>query len=333
MTSKRDRAIVVSHHIDQPEPCALMTPLGMDAFAVYGLQGPISTVVDGVDIGPGAQRWREAEGVYEENRALVMGRLKKAPEAEIDLAATLEDGGRVHGSVTVTVDDPRALRVQVLLVERGVLYPGKSIVVVNRMVARASLLRDDDGVRLAAKEKTQTFTFDRTLDEITAENVTFLEEYEQENGGLASRLSVAIDPRQVSVVAFVRNGATLEVLQATRLDLGENRISAKGLSHIRSLGNLAWLFLGQTDVGDDAMVELACLKGLLGLVLDGTEVGNRGLGHIGSLKRLISLDLASTAISDAGSVGDRRARANNTTHRCPGEAMPVTFESAVPGPR
>jgi hypothetical protein len=119
------------------------------------------------------------------------------------------------------VEDPRALRVQVLLVERGVLYPGKSIVVVNRMVARGSLLRDDDGVRLDRREKVQTFLFDRSLSDITEANVRFLEEFERESGGLASRLSVDIDPRQVSVVAFVRNGATLEVLQAVQLDLGD----------------------------------------------------------------------------------------------------------------
>jgi len=198
-----------------------MTPLGLDAFAVYGLEGPISTVIDGVEFGPGAERWREAEKVYEENRALVLGRLRKAPEARIQLQANIDDEGNVRGSVTVEVEDPRALRVQVLLVERGVLYPGKSIVVVNRMVARGSLLRDDDGVRLDRREKVQTFLFDRSLSDITEANVRFLEEFERESGGLASRLSVDIDPRQVSVVAFVRNGATLEVLQAVQLDLGD----------------------------------------------------------------------------------------------------------------
>jgi len=217
----RDRAIVVSHHVASPEPCAIMTPLGLDAFAVYGLEGPISTVIDGVEFGPGAERWREAEKVYEENRALVLGRLRKAPEAKIQLQANIDDEGNVRGSVTVEVEDPRALRVQVLLVERGVLYPGKSIVVVNRMVARGSLLRDDDGVRLDRREKVQTFLFDRSLSDITEANVRFLEEFERESGGLASRLSVDIDPRQVSVVAFVRNGATLEVLQAVQLDLGD----------------------------------------------------------------------------------------------------------------
>ena len=217
----RDRAVVLVHHINQPEPCALMTEIGSHASQLYGIEGPVTTVVNGTDFGPGAQRWREAEGVYEQNRTLVMDQLKNAPKVELALDATIADDGTVAGAVRVTAAEPRRLRVQVMLAERGVLYPGKSVVVVNRMVARGSLLSSLDGKRLANTTDEQSFSFSRTLSEITAENVLFLERYEAAEGGDASRLSVAIDPRQVSVVAFVRDASSLEVLQVVQVDLGD----------------------------------------------------------------------------------------------------------------
>ena len=217
----RERAVVLVHHIDLPEPCALMTDLGMHSFQMYGLEGPVSTVIDGGDFGPGAQRWRKAEEVYEANRALVSDHLTQPSEVELAIDATLADDGTVRGTVRVTAPDARLLRVQVVLAERGVLYPGKSVVVVNRMVARGSVLDSIDGVRLENVEGEQTISFTRTLAEITAANVAFLDAYEQNGGGAASRLSVKIDPRQVSLVAFIRNAATLKVLQAVQLDLGK----------------------------------------------------------------------------------------------------------------
>jgi len=219
----RDRAVVLVHAIDLPEPSALATELGVAAFDAYGLQGPTTTVIDGVAFGPGAERWRNAEAVFEENRALVLAELAKPSEHTIAIAAELDPAGAAPGTVrgTVRVEGPAGdLRVQVVLAERGVLYPGKALIVVHRMVARGSLLGAVAGLPYEPKDGGQTFEFSRALADITAENVRFLERREAAGGAPASRLSVAIDPRQVSIVAFVRAGAAGEVLQAAQLDLG-----------------------------------------------------------------------------------------------------------------
>jgi len=219
----RDRAVVLVHAIDLPEPSALATELGAAAFDAYGLDGPVSTVIDGRSFGPGAERWRNAEAVYEENRALVLAELARPSEVAIAISAELDPAGSPPGTVrgTVRVEGPAGdRRVQAVLVERGVLYPGKALIVVHRMVARGSLLGSIPGLPYEPREGGQTFEFSRTLAEITAENVRFLERREAAGGAPASRLSVAIDPRQVSIVAFVRSGTAGEVLQAAQLDLG-----------------------------------------------------------------------------------------------------------------
>jgi len=221
----RDRVVVVSHHLDAPEPVATMTELGLVAAQEYGVQGPVAMAIDGRQFGPGAGRWRQAERIYEENRTLVMDELTRPTPYAITIDAELTGEGAdavgVRGTVRVTGPDDTLRRVQVLLVERGVLYPGKAQVVVHRNLVRGSLVDSIDGVRFDPEDGAQSIDFARTLADITAENVAHLDRYEEGGGGAASRLSVAIDPRQVSVVAFVRDATNGEVLQAAQLDLGD----------------------------------------------------------------------------------------------------------------
>lgn len=219
----RERAVVLVHMVDLPEPCALTTDLGVSAFAAYGLTGPTATAIDGHAFGPGAERWRNAEAVFEENRELILADLREASAHTLAIEAELDPPGEPAGTVRgrVRVEGPAGdLRVQVVLAERGVLYPGKALIVVHRMVARGSLLGVPDGVPYDAKDGGQTIPFSRTLADITAENVRALERREAAGGNPASRLSVAIDPRSVSIVAFVRDRSTGEVLQAAQFDLG-----------------------------------------------------------------------------------------------------------------
>ena len=60
----------------------------------------------------------------------------------------------------------------------------------------------------------QEFTFDRSLDELEAEQVAFLEDLEEEGLGSAPRISTRVDPAEARVVAFLYDGSTGEVLAA-----------------------------------------------------------------------------------------------------------------------
>ena len=104
---------------------------------------------------------------------------------------------------------------QIVLAERGVLYPGKAKIVVHRMVARGVLTEELDGAPYAPINGVMSLKFDKSLTEITEENEAFLKRHEDEGRGLPTRLSTSIDPQQVSLVAIVRDGNT--VLQAVQI--------------------------------------------------------------------------------------------------------------------
>ena len=118
------------------------------------------------------------------------------------------------GSAVVTGAEETGLRVQVLLAEAAVLYPGSSGVIVHRHVARASLLGDDMGAWFEPEDFEQEFTFDRSFSEIESKQVEFLGELEAEGLGTAPLISTRVDPAEARVVAFLYDGSSGEVLAA-----------------------------------------------------------------------------------------------------------------------
>ena len=214
---ERDQCAVLMYHVEQPEPTALMNALSMHMAEYYRDPRPIYTKVNGVETGPGAEKWRKGEQVYEANRERVVSALVKETDWEIDLTAKIE-AGVVSGEAVVKGPAASGLYVQIVLAERGVLYPGKAQVVVNRMVARATLTGKLDGVRYAPEGGKMTIPFNKALADVTAENEAYLERYEEGGGKSCSRLSTTIDPRQVSLVAYIRNVGTREVLQAVQIN-------------------------------------------------------------------------------------------------------------------
>ena len=62
------------------------------------------------------------------------------------------------------------------------------------------------------------FGFKKSLTDIQKSNEAFLANYEKTNNKNTTRLSTRIDPRQVSIVAFLRDPLTLEVLQAVQVN-------------------------------------------------------------------------------------------------------------------
>ena len=213
----RERVVVLNHQIEIPEPHAMMNPYSQYLKEFYGVDGPVYFKIAGVRNTPGAARWRQAEAAYEQGRVAINDFLMREPQVNVALNARLENG-RVKGEVTVTpsegmtISEGRELRVQVVLAERGVLYPGKAKVVVHRMVVRGALTGSFEGERY--RGGTLNVKFDKSLAEIQAENERYLTEFEAAGGGIATRLSMRIDPRQVAVVAFARDMGTYEVLQA-----------------------------------------------------------------------------------------------------------------------
>lgn len=109
----------------------------------------------------------------------------------------------------------------------------------------------------------------------------------------------------------------------TRLHAIRTRITDAGLSHLRELRSLEWLFLGRsrisdhglgsiqelrlsrlhldnTRVGDAGVKYLSGMESLQVLGLSGTKVTDAALEYLGDLSKLRHLGLAGTAVTDAG---------------------------------
>lgn len=202
----------LSYHLPAPRPDPLVNALAEHTARELGVQSPTEHRIDGVRRGPGAARWRQAEGVYEANRGQVLTALKQMGEFELELESSVEDGV-VSGVLRVWGPEQSGVRVHLTLAERAVLFPGESTVVVHRQVARAPLL-GVRGAHWAPQAGSQEFRFEIALDEIQAQNEAYLDELQAAGLGPVQKFGTAIDPAQVRLVAFLRNPYSGDTLGA-----------------------------------------------------------------------------------------------------------------------
>lgn len=214
----RERLVALNWHLDRPEPSAVMIEAGLERARSMGL-GPDVMLVNGAARGPGAARDRDAETVFETNRTLVDAALTERSPYTLSISAETEDG-TIRGTVTVEGRGEVHDRVHLVLAERGVLCPGKGLVVVHRMVARAAILGGSEGIPYRPGNDRMEVPFSIDLDEIARANQEFLDRYEREGRGTPPRMSARIDPRQASLVAFIRDRLSGEIWQAAQRDLG-----------------------------------------------------------------------------------------------------------------
>lgn len=211
-----DDCVFLSYHLPEPRMEPLVNALAIETSRMLGVGGPVVQVIDGGALAPGAGRWGDAEAIYNAARAPIVSRLDKHAQFKLKGEARIENGyvrGAVHVEGSLASDD---LRVQVIVAERGVVFPGKSTVVIHRMLARGSAFGSLEGRPLDSAKDLEEFQFERSLAELERELVAFLEEMEA-GGGAASRMGTRIDPRSVVLVALVRDIRTGEVHQALQI--------------------------------------------------------------------------------------------------------------------
>jgi hypothetical protein len=106
-----------------------------------------------------------------------------------------------------------------VLAEKGAISPGLGATVVHRMVARAALTGSVFGAAWRPEDGKMVLPFERSLDQIVADNVAFLDDYEQSGGSPASRLSTGMAKDQLVVVAIVRDPGGRRVDQCAQCDV------------------------------------------------------------------------------------------------------------------
>jgi hypothetical protein len=130
-----------------------------------------------------------------------------------------EEAGVLRGRLQVNGPTRSGRRVEIVLAEKGAIYPGLGATVVHRMVARSTLTDAIDGVRWTPTNGYMEVVFERSLQQVSADNLEFLTRYEQAGGSPASRLSTQLDREQLVVVAILREPATGIVDQAVQCDV------------------------------------------------------------------------------------------------------------------
>jgi hypothetical protein len=216
----------LSYHLPVPTLDPLTNDLALTRAEELGITEPNVQVIDAIGGHPGAGKWRDAEKIYDRTRKAILERLTSDVSDEFELDLTVEyiapdeqnPAGRIAGWVALDGPEYLDMHVHCVLAERGVLFPGASGVVVHRMVARAELLAEQSGDQHGALWEpdagSMEITFDVGLHTIQANNEACLDRLMEEGAGTVRKLSMELDPRQLVVVAFVRDDGSGEIMQA-----------------------------------------------------------------------------------------------------------------------
>jgi hypothetical protein len=216
----------LSYHLPVPALDPLVNDLAIARAGELGVQAPNVQVIDGSQGLQGAGKWRDAEKIYEATRKAIAEHLLSESADELELDVTAEyiapdeqnPAGRIAGWVALDGPEYMDLHMYCVLAERGVLFPGASGVVVHRMVARAELLSmgstEPRGALWVPDAGSMELTFDVGLHDVQAQNEACLDRLMDEGAGTVRKLSMQLDPRQLVLVAFVRDDGTGEILQA-----------------------------------------------------------------------------------------------------------------------
>ncbi len=212
----RDRVALVSYHGDAPRPVATMNSLSLRAWEDAGNQPMF--VVNGRPAADGVLPYFKADAVYDALKPMITRAIARPSKVEIDGRVHLE-GARIRGEIRVRSQTGGSGRLEVILVEKAVLYPGLGGAVIHRMVARGALTAELEGVPLDLSDGPETVPLDVDLKSVVAENRAFLEAYEEGGGSSATRLSLAMDPKNLAVIAVLRAPGSRRVLQAAYFDV------------------------------------------------------------------------------------------------------------------
>jgi thiol-disulfide isomerase/thioredoxin len=225
--SRKDLAIVMYHvHVPRPDP--MTTEATTARYKLYGENGVPAFAIDGKKTVGGGSRHMASE-VFERFQKDLEKDLETAAEAKLKIDAVLNSGTvKVSAAVDrVTSDskdlDSKALKVQILLVEKEIRHLGENGIRFHPMVVRAFGGEKGEGYPIDASGK-GTFDASFDLETISTDIKKQLDEYEAK-GHRGEKFQFSAKKYQINraglaVVVFVQDDKTRHVLQAGFVDLG-----------------------------------------------------------------------------------------------------------------
>jgi len=220
---KRQDLVVLIYHLHVPLPDPMTNPATVDRGKYYGVPGTPTPVVDGFRM-PSAGGSRDmTKGFYDRVNPKIESELESPAQAQIAVT------GAVAGDIVkanVVVDQIKApspdLKLQIALTEDEVRYTGENGVRFHPMVVRSLGGKEANGFGLSGSGPTTIeWTFD--LKAMSDQLKKYLDGYEQQGhrGDPFTFLDkkYQIDPSNLSLVAFVQDMKTKQVLQTVYLKL------------------------------------------------------------------------------------------------------------------
>ena len=214
----RSKVAMLSYHLPHPrlEVDSLTNEVAQTHADVYSAP-PALHLVNGRFQFPGVGKARDAEKIYKRAREVVFEALEEPSKFDLTLSSQIV-GDQLQGQLQITGPESSDARVHIVLAEKAVLYPGRSKVIIHHMVARSALTKTALGDPYQSKNGKMTIDFTASLKRIQQGNRIYLEQLQSEGRGAVQTFASKIDPRQLTLVAFIRDNDSKEVLQAVQGD-------------------------------------------------------------------------------------------------------------------
>jgi tetratricopeptide (TPR) repeat protein len=220
----RKDLVVVMYHMHIPLPDPLTNKATVERAKYYSVNSVPSFGIDGVMGGGGGAR-SNTKMVY----GRIVGDIDRALEVPTDVSLTL-DASLIGGAVKVNAApgglkaEGDAVKLQILLVEEMLSYSGENGVRFHPVVVRSIGGANYGGFTV---DRAAPAAIDHVFDlaQITDETQKYLDDYEETRAKTQptfafSRKPVAMNPANLSVVAFLQDEKSRKILQSAYLRLG-----------------------------------------------------------------------------------------------------------------
>ena len=215
--------IVMMYHQHIPVPDPMTNPSTQARAKYYNVRGVPSFAIDGDSSQSGGGPRNAAREVYDRLSPVIEKQLEAAAEAEIKLNADVVGAVvKVKANVANVKRDSRELRLQLALVEDGLRFNGENGIRFHPMVVR-SLAGENAGGFALDQSRLAPVEWQFDLKAIAEELKKHLDDFEKsriDDKYTFSEKKHVINQGNLSVVAFVQDDKTRQVLQTVSLKIG-----------------------------------------------------------------------------------------------------------------
>jgi thiol-disulfide isomerase/thioredoxin len=216
-TYKPSDVILLEYHEHIPGPDPLTNPDAEARLRYYGddIEGTPTILFDGKPKAGGGGGVGNAKDKYGDYRDAIEAQLEKPPKAKLKATATRKgDKIDIQAEVSDLEKPGEKVRLRLALVEDQVRYLGGNQVRLHHRVVRAL---PGGAAGLALKEKTGKQTASVDLEELRKKLNKYLDDFGKRSPFPDSKRPM--DLKKLSVVAFVQDDDSKEILQATQAEV------------------------------------------------------------------------------------------------------------------